>query len=182
LIGNSQAIRAQCKLTRQKIRKISAENANGEGADHSRLEVISMREKDSLNPFEVQSPCDANWDEMRGGDRTRFCRRCRLDVTDVSTLKRKEALKLVQGAGGRICIRYGKNPQTNAPALEFYRNLGARTGARDENRLAKIDFRNLTNVGEVFGFGEFADQLDDSGAVMRLGFFDVKSHYEFHAT
>jgi hypothetical protein len=39
--------------------------------------------KESTNPLDkikIASPCGANWDEMYGSERKRFCAECKLNV------------------------------------------------------------------------------------------------------
>lgn len=61
-----------------------------------------------LNDIKVASPCPANWDEMYGDDRKRFCGECKLNVYNLSGMTRNEAESLVMNAEGRLCIRYFK--------------------------------------------------------------------------
>lgn len=67
--------------------------------------------------FTVKSPCSQAWDEMKGNDKVRFCEHCALEVNNISTMRRKDAVRMVRESDGRICIRYVKNPQTNAPVF-----------------------------------------------------------------
>lgn len=61
----------------------------------------------SLNVINVASPCPANWDDMTGDDRKRFCGQCNLHVYNLSDMPEVDALKLVNEAGdGRLCIRF----------------------------------------------------------------------------
>lgn len=54
---------------------------------------------------------------MSGSEKVRFCSHCSLSVNNISALTRKQALRLVHEAKGRICVRYVKNPVTNAPVF-----------------------------------------------------------------
>ena len=60
----------------------------------------------SLNVINVASPCPADWGEMAGDDRKRFCSQCNLHVYNLSDMSETEALKLVNGADGRLCVRF----------------------------------------------------------------------------
>ena len=64
---------------------------------------------------EVKSPCTEDWDEMIGNDPIRFCSHCAKNVTDISTVTRREAMKLVRRSGGNLCVRYRTHPITRAP-------------------------------------------------------------------
>src|SRR5688572_574038 len=59
-----------------------------------------------LESLRVASPCSADWEEMRGDDRVRFCARCEKSVYDVSAMTRAEAEALVaEREGQRLCLR-----------------------------------------------------------------------------
>jgi hypothetical protein len=74
-----------------------------------------MSKKDFVKAIEVKSPCTESWNEMRGNDRIRFCGHCAHDVNNLSEMTRKEAMRLVRGSEGRLCIRYDRHPVTRAP-------------------------------------------------------------------
>ncbi len=52
---------------------------------------------------------------MHGNDRVRFCDHCTKHVNDLSAMTRKDAMKIVREANGRLCVRYLEHPQTKAP-------------------------------------------------------------------
>src|SRR5262249_13110697 len=59
-----------------------------------------------LNDIRIASPCSANWDEMYGNDRMRFCGQCKLNVYNLSGMAWQEAEDLVTNAEGRLCVRF----------------------------------------------------------------------------
>ncbi len=59
-----------------------------------------------LNSLKVASPCPANWDEMYGDDRSRFCGQCQLNVYNISGMTAAEAEQLLASREGRLCVRY----------------------------------------------------------------------------
>lgn len=63
-----------------------------------------------LDRVEVSSPCSADWDEMKGNDVVRFCEHCNLNVTDLSSMTRTRATKLILKSKGRLCVRYTRKP------------------------------------------------------------------------
>ncbi|MET0752223.1 MAG: ankyrin repeat domain-containing protein, partial [Pyrinomonadaceae bacterium] len=69
-----------------------------------------------------KTPCSEDWNEMKGGDRTRFCSHCSKSVNNISAMTRKQAMRVVREAKGGICVRYIKNPQTKTPVFadKFY--------------------------------------------------------------
>lgn len=61
-----------------------------------------------INKLRVASPCPANWSEMRGDDKTRFCDLCSLNVYNFSEMTSEEIQKLITKSDGRICGRMYK--------------------------------------------------------------------------
>ena len=59
-----------------------------------------------LNNIRIASPCSADWNEMYGDDRKRFCGDCKLHVYNLSGMTRDEAEALVMNAEGRLCVRF----------------------------------------------------------------------------
>jgi len=76
-----------------------------------------MKKNGFLDSISIASPCAQDWDTMRGSEKVRFCDHCALEVNNLSALRRKEAMRLVRQSEGRICVRYVKNPETNAPVF-----------------------------------------------------------------
>ncbi len=58
-----------------------------------------------LEHARIASPCPANWDEMSGDDRVRFCDLCNLHVYNIARLTQKEADSLITNTEGRLCAR-----------------------------------------------------------------------------
>ena len=65
-----------------------------------------MRFDSPLKNVRVASPCPADWDQMLGNDRSRFCGQCNLNVYNLSAMSRAEAEDFIAGSEGRVCIRY----------------------------------------------------------------------------
>jgi len=59
-----------------------------------------------LDHVRVASPCSADWDQMIGSDRARFCGQCNLNVYNLSSMTKKEAELLIGRTEGRLCVRY----------------------------------------------------------------------------
>src|SRR5262249_7674094 len=56
--------------------------------------------------IQIASPCHANWEQMAGSERVRFCERCMLHVYNLSAMTREEAEELVRQREGRLCVRF----------------------------------------------------------------------------
>jgi hypothetical protein len=71
-----------------------------------------LRANSLLDHVQIASPCRAEWDEMVGGDRVRFCGQCAKAVHNLSALSREEAEALLREAQaveaartGSMCVR-----------------------------------------------------------------------------
>jgi ankyrin repeat protein len=64
----------------------------------------------SLDRISIPKPCDADWEAMIGNDQVRFCTHCKLQVTNLSSMNRREAMLLVARAEGRLCVRFVQAP------------------------------------------------------------------------
>jgi carboxypeptidase family protein len=54
----------------------------------------------------IASPCSANWNQMVGDDRVRFCPECRRNVYNFSSMTESEVKRLVAQSEGRVCGRF----------------------------------------------------------------------------
>ncbi|MGQ0543476.1 MAG: hypothetical protein ACT4O9_16795 [Blastocatellia bacterium] len=63
-----------------------------------------------LRNLKIASPCSAEWNEMRGDDRKRFCGDCKLNVFNLSGMKSYDAENLLRNSEGRLCVRYFQRP------------------------------------------------------------------------
>lgn len=60
----------------------------------------------ALANLKIATPCSANWDQMQGDDRVRFCAQCNLNVYNLSGLRQSEAASLINQKEGRLCVRF----------------------------------------------------------------------------
>src|SRR4051794_32178067 len=58
-----------------------------------------------LEVLKIENPCPADWDQMKGDERTRFCQGCQKHVHNLSAMPRAEAERLVCEAAGHLCVR-----------------------------------------------------------------------------
>lgn len=59
-----------------------------------------------LDHVRVAAPCRADWDQMLGDERVRFCGQCSLNVYNLSGMSKQEAEALLSKTEGRLCVRY----------------------------------------------------------------------------
>jgi hypothetical protein len=65
-----------------------------------------MNDRSLLDGISIASPCSADWNQMEGDARRRFCASCKLHVHDLSGMTAAEATALLRTAGqGRVCVR-----------------------------------------------------------------------------
>ena len=66
-----------------------------------------MPEFDSLlKNIKIASPCSADWNEMYGNERKRFCGDCKLNVYNLSGMTSYDAENLLRNSEGRMCVRF----------------------------------------------------------------------------
>ncbi len=55
----------------------------------------------------IATPCTANWDEMTGDDKVRYCGQCHLNVYNSAAMTDEEVLRTLSGIaqGKRVCMR-----------------------------------------------------------------------------
>jgi hypothetical protein len=59
-----------------------------------------------LETLTVASPCSANWAEMTGDDRARYCGKCEKNVYNLSAMSAPEAEALLRQKEGDVCVRF----------------------------------------------------------------------------
>jgi hypothetical protein len=59
-----------------------------------------------LDQVRVAAPCKADWDQMIGNERVRFCSQCNLNVYNLSSMTRADAESLIARTEGRLCVRF----------------------------------------------------------------------------
>jgi hypothetical protein len=64
------------------------------------------RFESSLENIKIASPCSADWNEMQGNERKRFCGECKLNVYNLSGMTRYDAENLLRVSEGKLCVRY----------------------------------------------------------------------------
>ena len=58
-----------------------------------------------LDRMSIASPCSANWDDMVGDEKSRYCGKCEKNVYNLSAMTREEAELTVLGKAGDLCVR-----------------------------------------------------------------------------
>jgi hypothetical protein len=63
-----------------------------------------------LANVQVAAPCKADWNQMMGDDRVRFCGACNLNVYNLSAMTRSDAESLIVRNEGRLCVKFYRRP------------------------------------------------------------------------
>lgn len=59
-----------------------------------------------LQQIHVASPCPADWEQMDGDDRSRFCHQCQRHVYQLSAMTTEEAERLIVEKEGQLCVKF----------------------------------------------------------------------------
>ncbi len=65
-----------------------------------------MAPKLFLKNLSIPSPCEVDWNSMKGNDQVRFCEHCELSVHNLSQMTRHQAERLVSRSNGRLCVQF----------------------------------------------------------------------------
>lgn len=109
-----------------------------------------MKTTSQLDHLRIASPCPANWEQMRGDERVRFCDLCNLQVYNIAQLTRKEAETLIAGTEGRICARIYRRPDGTVITKDC--PVGLRAMQRRVARIAGAAFATVVSLcGSIMG-------------------------------
>lgn len=128
-----------------------------------------------LDNVRVASPCPANWNEMNGNDRMRYCGQCQLNVYNLSGMTKPEAEHLIANAEGRLCVRYYKRADGSIITQNCPVGLAAL-----KRRVSRTATAFLSAVIGFFGglgiFAAFGDDKTYSGNQHVIGAIAVENN------
>jgi hypothetical protein len=112
------------------------------------------------NPLEnikIASPCKANWEEMFGNERKRFCGDCKLNVYNLSGMTQREAENVILQSEGRLCVRFYKRADGSILTKDCPVGWQAikRRVSKTAAAFASLVFAALSGVGLGNYFAEF---------------------------
>ena len=64
----------------------------------------------ALEELQIAKPCRADWQNMTGDQRARFCGSCHKNVYDISQMTREQAQQLIAEKEGNVCVRLHLRP------------------------------------------------------------------------
>ena len=113
------ALRERTRLLEDELRALeekrqASRNLDDEAArlsdklQKSKLLLERMEQKRSLpmlDQVKVASPCNADWNQMQGDDKSRYCGKCEKNVYNLSAMTKEDAELLILEKEGNLCIR-----------------------------------------------------------------------------
>src|SRR5258706_11237191 len=110
-----------------------------------------------LDNIRVASPCSANWEEMFGDDRKRFCGDCKLNVYNLSGMTRRQAESLIINSEGRLCVRFFR--RADGTVLTKNCPVGWQAVQQRVSRVATAVFSMIAGLfGGIFAFNLFKER------------------------
>ena len=103
-----------------------------------------------LDQVHIAAPCNADWDNMFGDERVRFCGQCNLNVYNLSEMTKSDAELLVARTEGRLCVRYYR--RTDGSILTRNCPEGLRALKRRLSRVASAVGTALVSLLAGLGF------------------------------
>lgn len=101
-----------------------------------------------LDTLRVASPCKADWNQMLGDERVRFCGLCQKNVYNVSGMTRQEAVELVEANTGSLCLRMYKRADGTV--------LTADCPVGEKEKKKKVRRLSMVAAGVAAGLAAFA--------------------------
>jgi len=111
---DADALRNRCELLEKELADVRARAKELASLKRTEADVAHELAKAratldslgaSLDAVKIASPCKANWDDMVGDERVRFCGKCEKNVYNLSAMSRGDAEALVREKEGTMCAR-----------------------------------------------------------------------------
>lgn len=124
-----------------------------------------MKLNDRLDSLRIASPCPANWEQMKGDDRTRSCELCELRVYNISKLTRAEINALIAKTEQRVCARLYR--RSDGTVITRDCPVGLLAIRRRVARIAATSFAALVSLSSVV-LGQRPDKKDSCQAQVKI--------------
>jgi hypothetical protein len=124
-----------------------------------------MNTRHTLHVIEVRTPCPADWEQMHGDEKSRFCQHCQKDVHNLSAMPADEAARLVCQSAGQLCVRFAKDESGKVLTLD-YRGITKRRWSWKVWTLIALAGAMITASVQAVLFGK---KITRTGPVMVLG-------------
>lgn len=114
-----------------------------------------------LDHIKIASPCSADWNEMYGDNRKRFCSECRLNVYNLSEMSRREAENFLFEAEGRVCVRLYRRKDGTVITQDC--PVGWQAVKQRVSRVATATFGLIVGFfGGLWSFNQISNAYQDS--------------------
>lgn len=129
-----------------------------------------------LNNIKIASPCSADWNEMIGSERKRFCGDCKLNVYNLSGMSQTEAENLLLDSEGPLCVRFYRRADGSILTKECPVGWQAikRRVSKTTTAFASLVFAALSGVGLANYFSKPIRQ-ETTGAVSRTTDYPISA-------
>ena len=122
-----------------------------------------------LERVRIAAPCKADWEEMVGTDRVRFCGQCNLNVYNLSSMTKSEAESFVSRNEASLCIRFYR--RSDGSILTRNCPVGLRAIRRRMSYIAKAVSSTVlgffAGLGLYEGFSRNVPLEETTGAILR---------------
>ena len=118
-----------------------------------------------LDNIKIASPCPANWNEMFGNERKRYCSECKLNVYNLSEMTQTEAESFLINSEGRVCVKFYR--RADGTVLTQDCPVGWQAVKKRVSRTAKAFVSICAGIfGGIFAFNQTSfDNSDLMGKV-----------------
>ena len=106
--GDLEAARQAAKEAAERADRVGVLEKELAETEGLLAKVTGPRTLPLLENVAIAAPCTADWDQMVGDDRVRFCRHCEKNVYNLSALPRDEAEALLGARESKMCVRLYK--------------------------------------------------------------------------
>lgn len=132
-----------------------------------------------LAEFDVASPCSANWHEMHGDERVRFCEHCSKNVYNLSAITADVALDLIRAHEDGFCGRFYRRADGTALTADCPVGLHHRVPSRRRWSVLAASFAGLIGLTGAADSGTTKGSTSDPPAKVQrvLPLEPVKIHH-----
>jgi hypothetical protein len=124
-----------------------------------------------LDRLHIASPCAADWNDMIGSDRVRFCGQCRKNVYHLSNMSRKEAERLIAQREGGMCVRFYR--RADGTVITSDCPVGLRLIKRRVSRVAKaLISTTLSFIAGVSAYAGLTSNDVDPSAIQPVSLIE----------
>jgi hypothetical protein len=106
--GDLEQARQSAREAAERADKVSILEKELAETDGLIAKLAGPRSLPLLENVAIAAPCSADWEQMVGDDRVRFCRSCEKNVYNLSAMPRDEAEALLAARDGKMCVRLYK--------------------------------------------------------------------------